>query len=160
MNNIYKLASFFVVEFFESDKITPINAKNHIILYGYATLGRIVAKQLKDNEEEFVIISDDLRHVLLTQKSGYKAYLGHLNKAPVLESLKADEASSIIVTVHNLSTKRLICESLFSFKEDINIILNVDTVEEKKSLRDLPIKSFVLAQHEVADLLVQKASEE
>ena len=157
VNNIYKLASFFVVEFFESDKITPINAKNHIILCGYSTLGRIVAKQLEEKKEEFVIISDDLRHVLLAQKRGYKAYFGHLNKSPVLESLKVDEASSIIVTVRNLTRKRLICESLLSFKEDINIIVNVDTVAEKKSLRDLPIKSFVLAQHEVADLLVQKA---
>jgi len=158
VNNIYKLASFFVVEFFESDKITPINSKNHIILCGYSTLGRIVAKQLEEKKEEFVIISDDLRHVLLAQKRGYQAYFGHLNKSPVLESLKVDEASSIIITVHNLSNKRLICEALLSFKEDMNIILNVDTVEEKKSLRDLPIKSFVLAQHEVADLLVEKAS--
>ena len=71
----------------------------------------------------FVIISDDLRHVLLGRKLGYMAYFGHLDKLPVLESLKVDESSSVIITVSDIYKKRLICEAVLNFYKDANILL-------------------------------------
>ena len=157
VNNIYKLASYFVVEFFESDKITPISAKNHIIICGFSTLGRIIANSLEEKKIQFVIISDDLRHVLLARKRGYMAYFGHLDKLPVLESLKADEARSIIITLNNISKKRLICEAVLAFDANANLVVKIDTIDERKELKDLNIKTFVHAQQEVAHLLVEKS---
>ena len=156
INNIYKLASYFVIEFYESDKITPIDKNNHIVLCGYSTLGRIIANRLHKENKSFVIISDDLRHVLLARKKGYMAYFGHLEKVPVLESLKVDESSSVIITLSNLTKKLLICEAVSRFKADANLIVKVDSLEEKKALRNLPIKNFVMAQHEVANLLIER----
>lgn len=157
VNNIYKLASYFVVEFFESDKITPISAKNHIIICDFSTLGRIIANSLEEKKIQFVIISDDLRHVLLARKRGYMAYFGHLDKLPVLESLKADEARSIIITLNNISKKRLICEAVLAFDANANLVVKIDTIDERKELKDLNIKTFVHAQQEVAHLLVEKS---
>jgi len=157
VNNIYKLASYFVVEFYESDKITPINQKNHTIVCGYSMLGRIVANDLEEKKIPFVIISDDLRHVLLAKKRGFNAYFGHLDKIPVLESLKVDETSSIIITLDNINKIRLICSAVLSYYNDANLIVKVDTVEEKKSLRDLNINKYVYANYEVANLLVSES---
>ncbi len=70
INNIYKIASLFVVEFFEADKISPVNISNHTIVCGFAILGRIVAKELTKKEIDFLIISDNLQHVLLARKGG------------------------------------------------------------------------------------------
>ena len=40
VSNIYKIAAIFVVEFFESDKITPLcKPQNHTIVCGFAILG-------------------------------------------------------------------------------------------------------------------------
>jgi CPA2 family monovalent cation:H+ antiporter-2 len=155
INNIYKLASLFAVEFFESDKITPIEAKNHTIICGFSTLGRIVATSLQEQNQSFVIISDDLRHVLLARKRGYMAYFGHLDKLPVLESLKADEAKSIILTLHNTTNKRLICEAVLKFDPKANLIVKVDTTQEKKLLKDLHINHFVHAHQQTAKLIVE-----
>jgi CPA2 family monovalent cation:H+ antiporter-2 len=80
INNIYKLASLFVVEYFESDKIPPVQAKNHTIVCGFTILGRIVAKELTSQNSQFLIISDNLQHVLLARKRGYTAYFGHLDR--------------------------------------------------------------------------------
>lgn len=157
VNNIYKLASYFVVEFYESDKITPIDRKNHIIICGYSMLGRIIAKKLKEKNKSFVIISDNLKHVLLARKNGYMAYFGHLDKLPVLESLKVDEASSVILTLSDKNTKKLICESVLNFKEDTKLIVKIDSLEEKKELKELNIKHFVHSQQETANLMVEKS---
>ena len=157
VNNIYKLASYVVVEFYESDKITPIEVKNHVVICGFSTLGRVIAKDLSERKIPFVIISDDLRHVILGRKLGYMAYFGHLDKLPVLESLKVDEASSIIITVSDTHKKRLICEAVLKFHSSANILLKIESVDEKSQLKDLHIKKFIHAHFEVGRLLVQEA---
>ena len=157
VNNIYKLASYFVVEFYESDKITPIAAKNHVVICGFSILGRVIARDLSERKIPFVIISDDLRHVLLGRKLGYMAYFGHLDKLPVLESLKVDEASSVIITVSDTHIKRLICEAVLNFHKEANILLKIESLDEKAQLKDLNIKKFVHAHFEVGRLLVQEA---
>ncbi|PLY06538.1 MAG: potassium transporter [Arcobacter sp.] len=160
VNNIYKISAIFVTEFYESDKITPINKKNHIVICGYSMLGRIIAHELVKQNKPFVIISDNLKHVLLARKNGFMAYFGHLEKLPVLESLKVDESSSIIITLSNLNEKYRICEAILNFKEDAKLIVKIDSLEEKKVLKDLKINTFVHSKLETAKLIVEKTSVE
>ncbi|MFA9375018.1 MAG: cation:proton antiporter, partial [Poseidonibacter sp.] len=157
VNNIYKISAIFVTEFYESDKITPIKAKNHVVIVGFSTLGRIVAQQLTDNNISFVIISDNLKHVLLAKKRGYMAYFGHLDKKPVLESLKVQESSSIIITTNKEVRKRLISDAVLAFHPKAHIIVKIDSINEKKYLKDLNITDFVDINHEVSSLLVNHA---
>lgn len=157
VSNIYKIAALFVVEFFESDKITPVEANNHTIVCGFAILGRIVAKELTNNGVNFLIISDNLTHVLLARKRGYNAYFGHLDKTPVLEALRVEQSKSIIITVNTLVTKQVICEAVLDYYPQANLIVKVSTLEEKSALADIKINSFVHAQQETAVLLVKQS---
>jgi CPA2 family monovalent cation:H+ antiporter-2 len=157
LSNIYKLSSYFEKEFFEADVITPIGQKGHIIVAGYSTLGRRIAAELQARGADFVIISDNLRHVLLARKLGYMAYFGHLNKLPVLESLAVDEAKAIIITLSSEHNRRLISEAILEFSPHANIIIKIDSVEERKSMKDLPELEFVDASYEVSKLLVDHA---
>lgn len=157
VNNIYKLASLFVTEFFESDKITPIEASQHTVICGFATVGRIVARKLQKRGVNFVIISNNLQHVVLARKRGYKAYFGHLDKLPVLESLKIEQSSNIILTLDSLKNTRIICESVLDYYPEANLLVKVNTLEDKQALADLSIKSFVHGQYETARLLVKRS---
>ncbi|PKH89121.1 cation:proton antiporter domain-containing protein [Colwellia sp. Bg11-28] len=157
VNNIYKIASVFVVEYFEADNIATVKTTNHTIVCGFAVLGRIVAKELSKREAKFLIISDNLQHVLLARKRGYDAYFGHLDKLPVLESLNVDQTSSIIITVNTLKNKQIICESVLDYYPDANLVVKVNTIEEKAALADINIRSFVHAQQETAELLVKQS---
>ncbi|WP_025564377.1 cation:proton antiporter [Psychromonas sp. SP041] len=155
VNNIYKLASLFVKEFFEADKITPVTVDHHTVICGFDTLGRIVAKELQGKNKNFLIISDNLQHVLIARKRGYHAYFGHLDKQPVLESLKIELSSSIILTVNSIRNIKIICESVLKYHPQANLVVKINTLDEKEQLADLAIHSFVHAQHETAMLLVQ-----
>ena len=155
VNNIYKLASLFVTEFFEADKITPIAIDHHTVICGFDTLGRIVAKELQSKNKNFLIISDNLQHVLIARKRGYHAYFGHLDKQPVLESLKIELSSSIILTVNSIRNIKIICESVLEYYPQANLVVKINTLDEKEQLAELAINSFVHAQHETAMLLVQ-----
>jgi len=158
VNNIYKLSSYFEKEFYESDVITPIQKSNHVIVVGFETLGRVVAQNLKDQGIPFVIISDNLRHVLLARKLGFDGYFGHLDKLPVLESLRTDQTSSIILTVHSTTRKKLISEAVLNFYPEAKIVVKIDYQEERKELKGINISSFIDSDIEVGKLLVNASS--
>lgn len=157
LSRIYKFSSYFEKEFYEADVITPIQLKNHIIVAGFATLGRRVAAELHTRGANFIIISDNLKHVLLARKVGYMAYFGHLNKLPVLDSLAVDEAKAIIITVSDEHEKRLISEAILNFCNSANIIIKIDSAQEKKDMKDLAGLEFVDASYEVSNVLVNHA---
>lgn len=157
LSHIYKLSSYFEKEFFEADVIAPIGLKGHIVVAGFSTLGRRVAADLHANNADFVIISDNLKHVLLARKIGYMAYFGHLNKLPVLESLAVDKAKAIIITTSSEHNKRLISEAILEFSKDANIIIKIDGAQEKKHLKDLAQLEFIDASFEISNLLVTHA---
>lgn len=157
IGNIYKLSSYFEKEFYESDVITPIERKDHIIVAGFGILGKIVAASLQAKGGDFVIITDNLKHVLHARKLGYMAYFGHLNKLPVMESLMVKEAKAIIITMSSEHTRRLIGEAVLGYNKKANVIIKIDSADERKSMRDLPGLEFVDASFEVADLLVKHA---
>ncbi|MFT7003321.1 MAG: CPA2 family monovalent cation:H+ antiporter-2 [Sulfurimonas sp.] len=157
LSNIYKLSSYFQKEFFEADVISPIGLKEHIIVVGFSTLGRRVASELQIKEVNFIIISDNLKQVLLARKLGYMAYFGHLNKLPVLESLAVEDAKAIIITVSTEHNKRLIGEAILNFTSNTNVIIKIDGVDERKSMKDLSKLEFVDANLEISSLLVNQA---
>ncbi len=156
VSHIYKLSSYFEKEFFESDVITPIAQKDHVVVAGFSTLGKIVAKDLKERGVAFVIISDNLKQVLHARKLGYMAYFGHLNKQPVLESLMVDEAKAVILTVQSEHNKRLISEAIRGFSARVPIVMKIDSAEERKHMRDLDDIKFVDASFEISHLLVNR----
>lgn len=155
LHNIYKISSYFEKEFFESDVITPIDKKNHIIIAGFGTLGRAVAKDLHQKNVDFIIISDNLQHVLLARRIGFMAYFGHLNKRTVMESLKVRESSSIIITVLGEVKKSLISQSVLEYYGDANIIVKVDNDEERHHLEEIKHIEFVDSNHELSSRLVE-----
>ncbi len=155
LNNIYKISSLFQKEFYESDVITPINKKNHIIIVGFGTLGRAVAKELHAKNLDFIIISDNLQHVLLARRIHFMAYFGHLNKLPVMESLKVEESASIIMTVKNEERKILISRAILDYYSDAHIITKVDTDEERLHVEQIKNIEFVDSNYEVSSRLVE-----
>jgi len=157
VNNIYKIASVFVFDFFEADNITKVKSTNHTIVCGFGIVGRIIAKELTERGVRFLIISDDLHHVQLAIKRGYEAYFGHLDKLPVLESLKVEDSRSIIIAVNSTENKQIICGAVLDYYPQANLVVKVNSLAEKVALADIKIKSFVHAQHETALLLVKKS---
>jgi CPA2 family monovalent cation:H+ antiporter-2 len=157
VNNIYTLASYFSKEFFESDKIEPINISQHTVICGFAIAGRLVAKNLAAKGISFVIISDNLQHVLLAKERGFQAYFGHLDKRQVLESLKVEQAASVIVTVNSLLNKKIICQAVLNYDRSAQVIVKISSLAEKQSLHGIGITDFVHAYQETARLLVKSS---
>jgi len=158
LNNIYKISGFLSTDLYESDNIEPIDEHHHVVVCGFSILGRVVARDLADRKIPFVIVTNDLRQAQFATKLGYRAFFGHLEKKSVLEALKIEKSSSIIITINETYDKILICDAILKYDSKANIILKYESIDEKEHLKELKIKKLIHAHAEVGRLLVEEAT--
>ncbi|QFR44144.1 cation:proton antiporter [Sulfurimonas xiamenensis] len=145
-------------EYLGLDTSAFISRENHVIVCGYSTIGKFVAKNLDELGAPYVIIDNNPKHVHEALSAGKEAYLGDMSKLSLLEALNAESSAAVIVTLDNIEKKRAICEAVLKHTKDINLIVKVATLEDKENLQDLDITSIVDTKVEVGRLLVEKMS--
>ena len=144
----------------EKDVVTDMSAlaqkEDHIVVCGYSVVGKFVTKHLEELGVEFVVIDNSNKHVKEALTDGIECYLGDASKSSIVEALHVEKASAIIVTLDNITKKRLICEAVLKVAKNANLIVKVVSLEEKEQLADLDITTIVDAKVEVARVLVER----
>ena len=95
--------------------------------------------------------------MLIARKRGVQAYLGHLDKRPVCESLKVKKAECVSVTVDSLLNNKIICQAVLNYDPSAQVIVKISSLAEKQSLHGIGIADFVHAYQETARLLVKSS---
>jgi len=144
----------------EKDIVTDMSAlaqrENHVVVCGYSVVGKFVTKHLEELGVEFIAIDNSNKHVKEALSDGVECYLGDASKSSIVEALHVEKASAIIVTLDNISKKRLICEAVLKVARNANVIVKVVSLEEREQLQDLDITTIVDAKVEVARVLVER----
>jgi len=144
----------------EKDIVTDMSAlaerEDHVIVCGYSVVGKFVTKYLEDLDASFIVIDNSNKHVKEALHDGIECYLGDASKSSIVEALHVDKAAAIIVTLDNITKKRLICEAVLKVAKNANLIVKVVSLEEKEQLQDLDITTIVDGKVEVARVLVER----
>lgn len=140
----------------QSDLSGVEGRKNHIIVCGYGQVGQKVARQLKEEGVDHVVVDYNYSRVRKASKVGEEIYYGDMSKSAILNSLHIEDAAAVIVTLDDPEKKLLICEALSLYGESVNIIVKVVSSAEKNMLRGLPISVMINGKEEVAKILVEK----
>jgi len=144
----------------EKDIVTDfsglVGRENHVVVCGYSVVGKFVTKHLEELDVPFIVIDNSNKHVKEALRDGVECYLGDASKSSIVAALNVDKASAIIVTLDNITKKRLICEAVLKVAKDANVIVKVVSLEEKNQLKDLEITTIVDAKVEVARVLVER----
>ena len=130
--------------------------KNHVIVCGYSIVGKFVAKELDALDAHYVIIDNSPKHVQEAIKEGKEAYLGDMSKLSMLEAIHIGDSAAVIVTLDNSDKKRAICEAVLKQTKNINLVVKVNSLEDKNSLKDLGITTIVDGKLEIGKVLVEK----
>ena len=130
--------------------------KDHVILCGYSVVGKFVAKELDAIDAHYVIIDNSPKHVQEAIKEGKEAYLGDMSKLSMLEAIHIGDSAAVIVTLDNSDKKRAICEAVLKQTKNINLVVKVNSLEDKASLKDLGITTIVDGKLETGKVLVEK----
>jgi len=130
--------------------------KNHVIVCGYSVVGKFVVKELDLINAPYVIIDNSPKHVQEAINQGKEAYLGDMSKLSMLEAVHTGDSAAVIVTLDNIDKKRAICEAVIKQTQNINLIVKVNSLEDKKSLANLGITTIVDGKQEVGKVLVER----
>jgi CPA2 family monovalent cation:H+ antiporter-2 len=130
--------------------------KDHVIVCGYSVVGKFVAKHLDELDVPYVIIDNSPKHVSEAIANAKEAYLGDMSKTSLLEAINAEHSAAIIVTLDNIDKKRAICEAVAKYTKNINLIVKIASLEDKESLKGLPITALIDSKLEVSRVLVER----
>ena len=128
IKNIYKIADLFdkEVQDFEEYEIKGADVSGHIILIGYDKIGKRVARKLTRMGIPYVAIDKQIELVKEGLRNGDNVIFGNAANKRILESLKVDEASAVIITTLNEDHTELITQNLLEINPNLNIILLTD----------------------------------
>jgi len=133
-----------------------ISRRDHVIVCGYSVVGKFVAKELDKIDAHYLIIDNSPKHVQEAINHGHEAYLGDMSKISMLEAVHIQDSAAVIVTLDNSDKKRAICEAIVKQTQNINLIVKVNSLEDKNSLSNLGITTIVDGKEEIGKVLVQK----
>ena len=130
---------------------------NHMIVCGYGIVGKFVAKALRAEGVDYVVVDNSYKHVQEALRDGQEVYFGDMSKVAILDKLCTKDAAGVIVTLDNLEKKKLVCEGVVQYAPNVKLVVKVVSLEEKRELRHLPISITVDGKKEVAARLVSEA---
>jgi len=157
ITRINALVDYFIGEDYMSLDITQFASReNHVIVCGYSATGKFVAKHLDELDAPYVIIDNSPKHVQEALDDGKEAYLGDMSKLTLLQALHTESSAAVIVTLDNIDKKRAICKEIVKHTKNINLIVKVATLEDKETLKDIPITSVIDSKVETARILVER----
>ena len=139
-----------------TDMSSLIGRENHVVVCGYSVVGKFVTKYLEEIGASFVVIDNSNKHVREALRDGIECYLGDASKSSIVEALHVEKAAAVIVTLDNITKKRVICEAILKVTKNVNLIVKVVSLEEKEQLEDLDITTIVDGKVEVARVLVER----
>ena len=151
-----------IVEFLSKEssvveELAPLaDREDHVVVCGYSVVGKFVTKHLDELGVPYVVIDNSYKHVKEAIADGIEAYLGDASRLSILSALHIEKASSVIVTLDNIEKKRLISEAVLTHSKNLNLIVKVISLEEKKALEDLNITTIVDGKVEIARVLVER----
>jgi len=129
---------------------------DHVIVCGYSVVGKFVTQHLDMIDAHYVVIDNSPKHVQEAINDGHEAYLGDMSKASMLEAIHTQNSAAIIVTLDNIDKKRAICEAVVKQTKNANLIVKVNSLEDKNSLNNLGITTIVDGKLEVGRVLVER----
>ncbi|QCD44884.1 cation:proton antiporter [Campylobacter mucosalis] len=160
LKNLYAIANLVQKEepLVAFSEIKPQKIKNHIVVFGYGTLGQEVVLRLKEKKLPYLVLESDINLVELGLSRGENVFLGNVLHKSTYENSCIDVASAVIITVSNEQKLELITQNLAQRNPNIQTIVKLNSYKEKELFENLN-KNFHLVEEDqaMAKILVHEA---
>jgi CPA2 family monovalent cation:H+ antiporter-2 len=130
---------------------------NHTILIGFGRLGKMIAKQIEADGGSFIAIESDIKTVKDAQKNGLPVLYGNASMKEILNAVKIDKASSVIISLGNSQKLYHICEVVHGLMQDKKTIVKVNKYEEKEQLEKLGLTHIIVESEKTANAMYEES---
>ncbi len=138
IKNIRFLTDILIKEQLEQNEyiIHSTTIKNHIIVCGYGSLGKLICKKLNDKKINFILIEHDIKLIKEALKYGILAIFGNAAMPSIIKAANGKDAVSAIVAIDNEEKLQIVCEALREYSKELNIVVNVKDTLSQEALND------------------------
>lgn len=142
-----------------TDALNPDNLdlKEHVILIGYGRLGKNIAKLLEEKGLQYIVIEGDIKTVKDAQRMNKPVIFGNAAQKSILEAVRLQEASSVVISIGNNQKLHLICEAIADLNHNVKTIVKVNKYEEKDALEALNISHIIVETEKTALAMLDEA---
>jgi len=133
---------------------------DHTIILGFGEFGRNVAKKLKEYEEDYIALDNNLEIYHRAYNDGEAIIFGNASKKMVLESLHIKDAKAIIVAIDNPKKLYSTCENILKIVPSEKLIVKVHSKNEKEMIEHLGVRHIFIENEilseTISELIVLK----
>ncbi|CAD7286710.1 Glutathione-regulated potassium-efflux system protein KefC [Campylobacter majalis] len=138
--------------------IKPQSLRDHIVVFGYASLGQEVVYRIKERGLVYIVIESDISLVELGRERGENVFLGSAFSKTTFDNACVKTAAAVIVTVTNEQKLELITRNITNYDANIQTIIRVSEDEKKELFADLGNNFHLVSQEKaLGRLLVHEA---
>lgn len=109
------------------------NLQNHVIICGFSRMGQILAQQLQENHEPFIIVDEQADHI--SQTYDYLSREGSATNELVLEAVGIERARALVTVLPDDATNVFITLTARELNPELSILARGDRPSTEKKLR-------------------------
>ena len=147
---LYNFGSLLSRYFNQSSELDNLilSAKNptqKVFIAGYGSTGRVIARMLKNSDIAFTVFDNNPNAVRIGRKEGMPVFFGDITDMKLLETIKLDQASMVIVSIDKSLNAIKIVKHIKETYPHIKILARAVDIKAMDKLR-LAGASWVLAE--------------
>ena len=160
LSKLSRLRTLIDSEKVESATETTTKFKNHVIVGGYGFAGRELAKALKVNNIDHVIVDMNIENVSKATHNGTRAFFGDVTNEEVLQKLGIDHAKELVLLVNDSGASEQAVRVARKLAPLLHIVVRTHYLLDMDSIlkagADVVVPSEREAAVEVTSLLLQR----
>jgi len=133
--------------------------KNHIIVCGYGSFGKMIINNIKMRKFAHRVIIDDYDMFERAINNGENAIFGYPAQRAILEEAGIDNAKVVIIALHSPSQIELISHAISSINSNIRVIAKISNRSILDQVSNINTKDFVDMYRFASDLIVLQAGD-
>jgi CPA2 family monovalent cation:H+ antiporter-2 len=122
---------------------------NHIIIFGYGRVGRVIAKVLTAQHEQFIAIDNDSTNVREGRKNGKPVLYGDATKKDILNALGLKRAKAVILTMNDKRISSRLAGLISEEIPSVPIIARAWDTDHVKQLEKAGAKLAIAEAYEI-----------
>jgi CPA2 family monovalent cation:H+ antiporter-2 len=159
LKNLSKMAAALVPE----DTMVVCNTsyvdkdkKGHVVVLGYGHLGQEISRQLKANNQDYVIIEHNLKYYEEGVKHQEPILFGNAASKHILNAVNINSSCAVIVAIENPEKLHLICEVIDDLTHNTKTIVKVTKFSEAQELKGLHLEHIIISDDVMAKAIVEE----
>lgn len=122
--------------------------EEHIVILGYGEFGRSIAHALKDVNQPYCIIENNINSYHIGQSANEPIIFGNALKKQILQQASINKASKVIIAIDNAKKLYQACEIIIHFVPKEKIIIKLHSEREKSLIENLGIENIIIENTE------------